>query len=205
MNDEKFHSQIKTLYHPPKNQFSIIDVPEIRYMMIDGKGDPDKTGIKAAMQWLWSISHFLIPIAKQHLKKNFAYPPIECLFWASHQEDFITGRKDKWQWRVMLVLANFLTEEFFNTAVTQSEEKHAEKAPEGLRIAQLNEGRSVQYLHVGDYSKIADICMKLYTRYLPENNLRPSGKYHEIYLNDPAQTAPENRKIIIRQPVRALQ
>jgi hypothetical protein len=75
---------------------------------------------------------------------------------------------------------------------------------ESLRLEKLHEGKSVQILHVGDYTEIGAVCEKLYTDYLPENNLKPNGYYHEIYLNDPTRTAPQKRKIVIRQPVMPL-
>jgi hypothetical protein len=53
----------------------------------------------------------------------------------------------------------------------------------------------------GDYDNVGAVCKKLYNEYLPENNLEPNGHYHEIYLNDPRRTAPEKRKVVIRQPV----
>lgn len=56
-------------------------------------------------------------------------------------------------------------------------------------------------MHVGDYQEISAVCDRLYNEYLPQNDLKPNGYYHEIYLNDPARTALRNRKIVIRQPV----
>lgn len=202
MIDEEFHARIKELYHPPKNQFTFVDVPDIRYMVIDGQGDPKNTRIEVAMQWLWSIVYFLIPIAKERMGKNFAYPPLECLFWANNPNDFVLGNKDKWHWRVMVVLGNCMTKEIFDHTVAQAEEKRGEKAPQTLQIDHLHEGKSVQFMHIGDYSEIGNICEKLYKEFLPKNCLKPNGYYHEIYLNDPNRTAPEKRKTVIRQPVK---
>jgi len=56
-------------------------------------------------------------------------------------------------------------------------------------------------MHIGDYKGVAKVCDELYTKFLPDNDLEPKGYYHEIYLNDPARTAPQKRKIVIRQPV----
>lgn len=202
MNDEKFHAQIKELYHPPKNQFTLIEVPDIRYMVIDGRGDPKHNGIEASMMWLWSIVYFLIPIAKKRLGKNFAYPPLECLFWANNTKDFISGNKDKWYWRVMVVLGNWVTREIFDTAVERTEEKKGENFPQTLQIKHLHESKCVQYMHIGDYGEVGNICEELYKEFLPKSGLEPNGYYHEIYLNDPNRTAPINRKTIIRQPVK---
>lgn len=204
MNDDEFQSRLKEIYQPPKNKFVEIDMPDVRYLAIDGEGDPQKTGIDHAMQWLWSVVHFLTPIAKEHLGKNFAYPPLQCLFWSKNPKDFVMGNRDKWQWRVMVVLATWMTEEIANTAIKQAKEKRGEAIPKGMGIQHLQEGRCIQYLHVGDYDGVNKVCEQLYGRYLPENGLSPNGAYHEIYLNDPNRTDPKKRKILIRQPVKPL-
>lgn len=202
MNDDLFMSRLKELYHPPQDKFTLIDVPEIRYMAIDGKGDPQQSGIQEAMQWLWSIAHFILPIAKQHLGKKFAYPPLECLFWADNPEDFANKNQAKWRWRAMIVLASFFTEEMFVKAVSQTEAKKQESAPESLRIIELNEGQCVQRMHLGDYQQIETLCEQLYHNFLPDQQLTTNGYYHEIYLNDPSRTPPKKRKVVIRQPVK---
>ena len=153
------------------------------------------------MQWLWSIVYFLTPIAKEKLGKNFAYPPLECLFWADDTEDFVSGNRDKWRWRVMVVVSSWATNEILDSAIAQAEEKRGEESPRSLEVINLCEGNSAQIMHIGDYSRIQGICKKLYEEFLPENNLQPNGHYHEIYLNDPSRTAPEKRKVVVRQPV----
>ena len=77
--------------------------------------------------------------------------------------------------------------------------------PVTLQLKNLHEGKCVQIMHVGDYKEVGAVCDELYNQYLPENNLKPNGYYHEIYLNDPTRTAPHKRKIVIRQPVRSAQ
>jgi len=74
-------------------------------------------------------------------------------------------------------------------------------APNTLRLENLHEGNSVEIMHIGEYEKIRAVCDELYTVYLPESNPQPNRYYHEIYLNDPNRTAPEKRRVVIRQPV----
>jgi len=100
----------------------------------------------------------------------------------------------------MIVFIDWITREQFEEAVAKVEQKRG-PAPETLRLANLHEGKCVQIQHVGDYKEVSRVCEDLYSRYMPENNLKPNGYYHEIYLNDPARTAPDKRKIVIRQPV----
>lgn len=133
--------------------------------------------------------------------KNFVEPPLECLYWADNAGDFVLGIKDKWKWRVMIVfIPDLVPQEAFQEAVNKVEEKLG-PAPKTLRFQFLNEGKSVQIMHIGDYSEIQSVCDKLYNEFLPENNLMPNGYYHEIYLNDPSRVMPEKRKMVLRQPV----
>jgi len=201
MTEEDFQHRLKELYQPPKNEFTYVHVPKMKYMVIDGQGDPGQNGMDAAIKWLYSIAHFLIPLAKERMGKNFVYPPVECLFWADSESDFIVANKAKWLWRAMIVLADWMTQERVNDAIVQAEEKLGAQPPESLRVEYLEEGQSVQIMHVGDYSEIGVLCEKLYKEFLPDNNLVPNGAYHEIYLSDPNRTAPEKRRVVIRQPV----
>ena len=101
----------------------------------------------------------------------------------------------------MIVFIDWITREQFEEAIVKVGQKHG-PAPETLRLENLYEGRSVQITHIGDYNELTAVCDILYNEYLPENNLKPNGYYHEIYLNDPARTAPNKRKVVIRQPVK---
>lgn len=201
MNVEEFHDRLRELYLPPQGKFTLVDVPEIRYAVIDGKGDPEGGESAEAAKWLYSVVHFIKPWVKERMGKNFVEPPLEYLCWAEDELDFIAGNKDNWNWRAMIVFIDWITRELFEEAVAKVEGKRG-PAPATLRLETLREGRCVQTMHVGDYKELAAVCDNLYNQFLPENNLKPNGYYHEIYLNDPARTAPGKRKIVIRQPVR---
>jgi hypothetical protein len=201
MNVEEFHDRLRELYLPPDHQFTMVDVPEIRFAVIDGKGDPGNGESAEAAKWLYSVVHLVKPLVKARLGKNFVEPPLEYLCWAEDEKDFIEGNKDKWSWRAMIVFIDWITREQFEEAVLKVEQKRG-PAPETLRLETLHEGKCVQIMHIGDYKELTAVCDVLYNEFLPENNLKPNGYYHEIYLNDPARTAPNKRKIVIRQPVR---
>ena len=200
MNVEEFHSRLQELYLPPTKQFTLVDVPEIRFAVIDGKGNPESNAGAEAVKWLYSMVHVIKPFVKKRMGKNFVEPPLECLCWADKKKDFIEGKKDNWKWRVMIVFVDWITQEQFEEAVATVASKRG-PAPKTLRLENLHEGKSVQIMHVGDYNEIGGVCEKLYAEYLPANNLKPNGYYHEIYLNDLTRTAPKKRKIVIRQPV----
>lgn len=200
MDVDQFHNRIRELYLPSRNQFSIIDVPEIRYAVIDGKGNPRNEEGLNAIKWLFSVAHFVKPIVKTRMGKNFVEPPLEFLFWDENEEDFSASEMEQWNWRAMIVMVDWISLEEFEQAVNKVETKMG-LAPKSLRLINLHEGKSVQIMHVGDYGGVKEICQSLYLQYLPEHQLKPNGFYHEIYLNDPTRTAPEKRKMVLRQPV----
>jgi hypothetical protein len=200
MNVEAFHERLRELYLPPEKQFTLVDVPEIRFAVVDGDGSPESDECREAVKWLYSVVHLVKPLVKKRMRQHFVEPPLECLCWADREQDFLEGRKEKWKWRVMVAFVDWITQEQFEDAVSEIVGKRG-PAPKTLRLASLHEGKSVQTMHVGDYKEVGAVCRKLYNEYLPKSNLKPNGYYHEIYLNDPARTAPKNRRIVIRQPV----
>jgi len=201
MQVEEFHKRLRELYLPPEGQFTLIDVPEIRYAVIDGCGNPESDKGDQAVKWLYSVVYMVKPLVKKRMGKNFVEPPLEFLCWADKQDDFVKGHKDKWKWRFMIVFTDLITDAEFDEAVARVVLKRG-PAPESLRLEPLHEGKSVQIMHIGNYDKIGAVCERLYKHYLPDNELVPNGYYHEIYLNDPQRTAPEKRKVVIRQPVK---
>ena len=57
MNVEAFHRRLKELYLPPEKRFTLVDVPEIRFAVIDGKGNPESGECADPMKWLYSLVH----------------------------------------------------------------------------------------------------------------------------------------------------
>ena len=47
------------LYKPSAKQFSLVEVPPLNFIMIDGEGDPRSTAFEEALQALYSVSYTL--------------------------------------------------------------------------------------------------------------------------------------------------
>jgi hypothetical protein len=84
--------------------------------------------------------------------------------------------------------------------VADAEEK-AQKMLGNLRMETFREGQCAQIMSVGAPEEVPGLLERLYTRFLPENHLEPTGAYHEIYLDDWSRTGSECSKVILRQPV----
>jgi hypothetical protein len=200
MNLDIFTHRLNELYQPPSGKLTLVDVPEMKYLMIDGTGDPQGPDFQAAVKWIFSLAHLIKPFIKETLGARFVEPPLECLFWSEEAEVFSTLSKDRWKWRVMIVVLDLVTDDLFQDAAAKAAARLG-PAPNSLRLDSYTEGQCVQTLHVGDYSGVSDICRTLYHEFLPAHDLKPGGFYHEIYLNDPNRVAPEKRRIVVRQPV----
>ena len=54
-----FKKTLKTLYGPSAKEFVIVDVPKMKFVMIDGAGPPGNQAYQEACAWLYPISYGL--------------------------------------------------------------------------------------------------------------------------------------------------
>ncbi len=198
-----FKKQLKELYQPTHKNFSVVDVPNMLFAMIDAQGAPEGENFAQAVQWLYSTIYPIKFMAKKRMGKDFVMAPLEGLWWADDMNDFIEGNRDKWKWRLMIVLPDWTSEEMFEQGAARGEKKLGER-PQSLRMERFEEGLSVQIMHMGPFSDEAPVIAWMHHEFIPANGLVENGRHHEIYLNDARRTAPEKLKTVLRQPVRKL-
>lgn len=197
-----FKKELKTLYDAPKGRFARVDVPMLRYVMVDGRGDPNTApAYKAAIEWLYPVSYAMKFAAKRELGKDYVVPPLEGLWWADDPADFVARRKDHWRWTMMILVPDFVGHGLYEAALAKTRTKLGEP-PDTLRLESLTEGLSLQTLHIGSYDDEGPILAHLHDELMPAENLDFNGRHHEIYLSDPRKTEPGKLKTILRQPVK---
>lgn len=210
MNKIDFKKTDKKLYSGKIGRFDILDIPPIPYLMVDGTGNPNSSKrYGQAIAALYGLSYGLKFHSKIELGKDYVVPPLEGLWWANDMGVFQTGDKDKWQWTMMIRQPDWIAQSLLETIRTTTISKNAKKkmpptdtpALESVRLEILNEGLSVQVLHVGPYDEEGEILRTMHSEFIPQNNLKMTGKHHEIYLSDPRRVGPEKLKTILRQPV----
>lgn len=192
-----------TSYAAKRGRFEIVTVPPLRYLMIDGHGDPNTSDAYAdALQTLYPVAYALKFLSKRELGRDYVVPPLEALWWADDLQAFTTARdKSRWNWTLLSLVPDWLGEEQIEDAQRTVAAKGTAPRLEALRSGILDEGLCVQTLHVGAYDDEGPVLEELHTRFLPEQGLRPTGTHHEVYLADPRRTAPEKLRTILRQPV----
>lgn len=193
---------LRELYAPPSRDFAVVDVPELRYLAVDGHGDPNtSTAYANAVEALYGVAYALKFASKKADGRDFVVGPLEGLWRADDPVVFRSRDKSAWSWTMMIGQPDWITEDMVRVAVTA---KKQNPALAEVRLRSLAEGRCVQILHVGSYDDEAPTLARLHERYLPERGLTFNGDHHEIYLSDPRRTEPAKLKTILRQPVKAV-
>ena len=101
----------------------------------------------------------------------------------------------------MILQPEWIDEAMFADAVAQVAAKNPPARLADIRLETLDEGTSVQTLHLGSFDDEAEVLDRLHHEFVPANGLQLTGKHHEIYLSDFRKVAPEKLRTILRQPV----
>ena len=109
---------------------------------------------------------------------------------------------DQWQWKLLIRTPDFIGEEDLRQAVAVLLKRGKGEEVKRVRLETLAEGPCVQMLHVGPYERECETIAAMQA-FAEKQQLRFSGKHHEIYLSDPRRVPPERLKTILRQPVRS--
>ncbi|MEH1027317.1 GyrI-like domain-containing protein [Micromonospora profundi] len=195
----------KTLdtYQANRGRFRIVDVPDMRYLMIDGQGDPNTSpAFTAAVEALYPVAYKLKFASKTGLGRDYVVPPLEGLWWAEDMASFTAARdKSLWSWTLLLMVPDWIDRTMFTAAVEQVTVKSRPARLADVRLETLSEGRCVQTLHVGSFDDEADVLARMHHEFIPGEGLQLAGDHHEIYLSDFRRVAPERQRTILRQPV----
>lgn len=86
--------------------FRVVDVPLMRYLIVDGHGDPDTSVVYAgALRVLYPVAYAVRFASKQQVGRDYVVPPLEGLWWADDMDAFTSARDmARWDW-IMMVLA----------------------------------------------------------------------------------------------------
>jgi hypothetical protein len=192
-------------YHARRGQIRVVDVPDARYLMVDGRGDPNTSPAFAeAVQALYPVAYAMKFASKTELGRDYVVPPLEGLWWAEDMDAFTAARdKSRWDWTLMIRTPEWVDDAAFRAATTKVAAKRAPARLDDVRFETLSEGRCVQTLHVGTFDTEAEVLAHLHEEFIPGHGFRMTGKHHEIYLSDLRKVAPEKQRTILRQPVTA--
>ena len=204
-----FKKTQKELYQPGAKP-SIIEVPEMVFLMIDGCGDPNTSETyQTALEILYGLS-YAVKMSKMGGNQpkgyyDFVVPPLEGL-WSTGTGEFEIGitEKSAFCWTSMIRMPDFVTLEVFDVAKKSLAKKKPALDSSIARLELFNEGLCAQVMHTGSYDDepVTIATLKTFITDLGYRlDLSEKRKHHEVYLGDPRKTSPDKLKTIIRYPI----
>lgn len=214
-----YKKEYKDLYVPKTNP-SIISVPPMNFIMVEGTGDPNaEDGLYAqALEVLYGLS-YSIKMSKMgnHVPEGYfeyVVPPLEGLWWLEgyNFSGIPIENKNEFRWIAMIRQPEFVTTEVFQWAQETVVKKNPAIAAFNARFELFEEGLCAQIMHQGPYDDEPATIKKLVGFIQKEGYVEDiSGqldafplqrRHHEIYLGDPRRTKPEKLKTVLRHPVK---
>ena len=155
-----YKKEYKDLYQP-KTMPAIVMVPAMRFVAVDGVGDPNEEGgdYAKAMQLLYGIS-FTVKMSKksknpaEHIDGYFDYtvPPLEGLWSMGEGVPGVDyAHKADFHWTSMIRLPEFVTDKVFAWAKASFAAKHPESDVNRAYLFDFDEGVVAQVMHKGPY------------------------------------------------------
>jgi hypothetical protein len=202
MSKIDYKRELSQFYKASAKTIAEVDLPAMRYLMVDGRGDPGTTQAYAdAIEALFSVSYTAKFMVKRGpTQTDYAVMPLEGLWWADDPSVFITNDRTQWQWTMMIMQPELVSDETIAEAMEQVAEKKDLPALPLTRLEVFTEGRCAQVLHKGPFTEEGPTIERLH-EYIQANG-ELTGKHHEIYLSDIRRAKPANWKTVIRQPMR---
>ncbi|QGK71704.1 hypothetical protein GIY23_21225 [Allosaccharopolyspora coralli] len=191
-------------YRAVRNEFRVVEIPDLQYLMIDGHGDPNTSPtFTHAVEALYPVAYKLKFASKRELGRDYVVMPLEGLWWAEDMDAFTTSRdKSRWDWTLMIMVPDWIEDDLVDTAVRQAGARNPPERLGDILLAPLSEGLCVQTLHIGSYDDEAELLARMHQEFLPRHGLTMTGKHHEIYLSNSRRVAADKLRTILRQPVR---
>ncbi len=196
---------LKHLYNPSSRDFAIVDVPQMCFLMVDGRGDPNTVPeYREAVEALYSVAYTLKFAVKKNQNIDYPVMALEGLWWSDDPTVFALDQRQHWHWTMMIMVPEFVSQKMVAEAKEQARKKKALPALDKLYIEPFHEGLCVQIMHIGPYKAEGPTIARMHD-YIHAEGYVIMGKHHEIYLGDPRRSAPEKLKTVLRQPMRVNQ
>ena len=204
-----FKKEYRDLYQP-KTTPAIVEVPRMRFLAVEGTGDPNEAGgaYQAALELLYGVAYTLkMSYKTDHVIEGFyqyVVPPLEGFWWQPGIVGVDYGNKAAFNWVSVIRVPEFVSDEDFSWAVAAATaKKKLDFSP--VQLIEIDEGLCVQCLHRGSYDNEPETVATMH-EFAATQDLVPdfseTRRHHEIYLSDPRKTAPEKLRTVVRHPVR---
>jgi len=182
----------------------LIEAKPALYLAVVGAGEPGGKVFQERIGALYSMAYTIKMTRQFEGRGDYVVCKLEAQWWLKDgSADFSKAPKSEWQWKLLIRTPDFIVQADLDKAVGVLTEKGKSAGVKDVRLERIEEGRSVQMLHVGPYDREQETIAKMLA-FAGERGLKPHGRHHEIYLSDPRRVPPERLKTILRLPVKAV-
>ena len=205
-----YKKKFKELYLP-KSEPSVIDVPEMKFIGINGRGNPNEENgeYQKAIETLYALSYVIkmMPKSGNTPPDYFEYvvPPLEGLWWLAGSDEFDYSSKSQFCWTSMIRQPEFVTNTIFAAACEITAKKKPYLDLSVARLMTFTEGFCVQCMHQGSFDDEPATLEKM-KAFIAEEGLQTDlsdhRRHHEIYLSDPRKVDIAKMKTVLRLPVK---
>lgn len=173
--------KLKLLYQPSAKEFVEVDVSPMKFLMIDGQGDPNTSKAFAdAVEALFAVSYTVkFMIKKGPSAMDYGVMPLEGLWWTDDMSKLSTANKANWKWTAMIMQPPPVTKGIIDKAIADVGKKKKLSALPDLRFEALAEGKSAQILHIGPFSEEGPTIERVH-QFIHSRESKLTGKHHEI-------------------------
>ncbi len=204
-----FKKEYKEFYLP-KSIPSVIAVPEMNYIAVRGKGDPNEENgeYKNTIGLLYGIA-FTIKMSYKGAHKidgyfEYVVPPLEGFWWQKGAQNIDYSYKEKFNFISVIRLPDFVTKADFDWAIEEASKKKKQDFSK-VEFFTYDEGVCVQCMHVGSYDDEPK-TVALMHEYIKargyELDITDKRLHHEIYLSDPRKCEASKLKTVVRHPIK---
>ena len=202
----EWKKQEKNLYMP-KQKPELITVPEQKFIMVKGKGNPNDEEFSEKIGVLYSLAYAIRMMPKQGYTPEgyFEYTvyPLEGI-WDLTEKGIKSNtlNKDELLYAIMICQPYFATEGVVERAFESVRRKKPHPLLNDVTFGTIEDGLSVQMLHVGSYDDEPKSFESM-REFIKNNNLeRTSLQHREIYLSDARKVEPAKLKTVLRYMVK---
>lgn len=190
------------LYRASRGEWAEVVVPALPYLAVDGQGDPNTAPAYGdAVSALYTVGYSIRSALRSRTGDTFTVGPLEGLWTSEDPTAFTDRRKDEWHWTMLIPLPDQVASNDIASGLDTAARKRPDRRVDLVEHRGLEEGRSLQILHIGPYDEEGPTLDRLHREVMPRLGAVFSGAHHEIYLNDPRRSAPDRLRTILRQPI----
>lgn len=203
----EWKKQEKNLYMP-KQKPELVTVPNQKFFMIKGKGNPNNNEEFAQkIGVLYSLSYAvrMMPKSGYTPEGYFEYTvyPLEGVWDLTDEgQKLDTFNKDELLYTIMIRQPDFVNEEVVQKAFEITNKKKPSCYLDEVIFDSMEDGLCLQMLHVGTFDDEPK-SFELMKNFIIDNNLeRTTLKHREIYMSDFRRVEPNKLKTVLRYMVK---